>query len=363
MRVGLLIYGDLDSQSGGYLYDRKLVTYLQQQGDSVEVISLPHRPYWQELCTRHNVKELVKTKLDVLIQDELVHPSVFRTNISLRQRTGIPVVGLVHLFSAYAQQPLYRAWLYRYIERCYLQSLDGLILNSRNSLNQASELIGDGLLPPHVVAVPAGNNFDDLKIPDSSRPALASGPLKILCVGNVISQKGVHVLLKALHSLPPQDFQLTIAGRLDMEPNYVKDIETAIQRLRLQQQVSMIGPLNSEQLAGIYQSHHIFVLPSVNEAYGIVYVEAQQFGLPVIGTTAGGAGEIIEHGNNGYLITPGDSTALAGLLGTLNKDRELLQALGANALQAYRQHPVWEDTGRTIRAFLLGLVSHNKGVH
>ncbi len=362
MRVGLLIYGDLDSQSGGYLYDRKLLAYLQQQGDTVEIISLPHRPYWRELCTRRDVADLVRTDLDILIQDELVHPSVFRINPLLRQRTGIPVVGLVHLFSAYAQQPCYRAWLYRDTERRYIKSVDGLILNSHNSLKQAGELIGNDCLPPHVVAVPAGNNFPDLEIPDATRPEL-SGPLRILYVGNVIRQKGLHILLQALHSLPRQGFQLTVAGRLDMEPNYVKSIKATIQQLELHSQVSMIGPLNSEQLARVYQSHQLFVLPSVNEAYGIVYIEAQQFGLPAIGTTAGGAGEIITHGNNGYLIKPGDSTALAGLLEILHRDRLLLQSLGTNALQAYRQHPVWEDTGRTIRAFLLELVARNGDIH
>jgi glycosyltransferase involved in cell wall biosynthesis len=363
MRVGLLIYGDLDTQSGGYLYDRKLVTYLQQQGDTVEVISLPHRPYWQELCARHDITDLIKMELDILIQDELVHPSVFRTNSFLRRQTGIPIVGLVHLFSAYAMQPCYRTWLFRHIERRYINSVDGLILNSRNSLNQANELAGNDGLPPHVIAVPAGDNFSGVEFQHIPRSALTTGPLRLLYVGNIIRQKGLHILLKALHGLPREDFQLTIAGRNDMEPKYVKSIEVDIRQLQLRNQVNMVGALNSDQLVRAYQSHDLFLLPSVNEAYGIVYIEAQQFGLPAIGTTAGGAREIITHGKNGFLINPGDNTALAGILKKLHKDRELLQTLGANALQAYRQHPVWEDTGRTIRSFLLDLVSRNGGTH
>jgi len=363
MRAGFLIYGDLDSQSGGYLYDRKLVTFLQQQGDEVEIISMPHHPYLRELCSNHDIAALINTDMDILIQDGLVHPAVLRVNPLLRQRTGIPIVGLVHLFSAYAQQSYYRAWLYRYTERRYIKSVDGLILNSRNSLNQARELVGEDNLPPHVIAVPAGNNFSGVKIPDLNRPAPAFGPLRILYAGNVIRQKGLHVLLQALHKLPRQDFKLTVAGRLDMEPSYVKKIMTTVQAMQLQNQVNITGQLNSDEMAGLYQSHHLLVLPSVNEAYGIVYIEAQQFGLPVIGTTAGGAGEIITHGNNGYLIQPGDNTALAGLLKNLHQDRELLQALGTNALQAYRQHPTWEDSGGVIRQFLLERVSHKAGIH
>ena len=357
MRVGLLIYGDLDSQSGGYLYDRKLLAYLQQQGDTTEIISLPHRSYWRELCARHRVADLIGTNLDVLIEDELVHPSVFRMNNLLKQKTGIPIIGLVHLFSGYARQSCSREWLYRQIERRYIQSLDGLILNSQNSLQQAKEMVGSDRLPPHVVAVPAGNNFANIELLEKTRADTTSIPLKLLFVGNVIRQKGLHVLLKALHSLPVTDFHLTVAGRLDMEPEYVAQIKNTIHKLQLQNQVSLTGHLHSEQLAGVYQSHHLFVLPSVNEAYGIVYVEAQQFGLPAIGTTAGGAGEIIRHAYNGYLIKPDDSTALAGLLTSIHQDRELLKTLGVNALKSYRQHPVWEDTGKTIRRFLLERVS------
>jgi hypothetical protein len=49
MRVGLLIYGSLDTISGGYLYDCKLVEHLRQQGDQVEIISLPWRNYLRHL--------------------------------------------------------------------------------------------------------------------------------------------------------------------------------------------------------------------------------------------------------------------------------------------------------------------------
>jgi len=357
MRVGLLIYGDLDSLSGGYLYDRRLVSSLQRQGDTVEIISLPHRPYWQELFSRHNIASLQNADLDVLIQDELVHPSVVNINPVLRQQTGVPIVGLVHLFATYANNPFYKTWLYRHMERRYIQSVDGLILNSRNSLLQAIELAGADDLPPHVVAVPAGDNFQDLSLPKAVTPPPLSGPLMLLYAGNVIRQKGLHILLQALRQLPAQNFQLTVAGRLDMEPAYVKSIQAAIRQLRLQDQVTLAGPMNNIQMLRMYKSHHVFVLPSVNEAYGIVYLEAQQFGMPVIGTTMGGAGEIITNGKNGYLIKPGDSTTLANLLRTLHSDRELLHRLGANAIQAYQRHPVWEDTGRTIRSFLIDLVS------
>ena len=187
--------------------------------------------------------------------------------------------------------------IYRYIERKYLQTIDGLILNSENTLSQARNLLGCEL-PPHVIAVPAGDHFPDYintrGKPDKNKAG--PGPLRILIVGSVINQKGLHVIIQTMARLQSRDYILTVTGRLDMEPAYVKKIRKLIRTLKLENQVTITGPLQNDKLIEVYQSNDIFILPSVNEAYGIVYLEAQQFGLPIIGTTAGGAKEIIKHG-------------------------------------------------------------------
>jgi len=77
LRAGV-VYGGLDNTSGGYLYDRTLVEYLRDRGDDVNVISLPERPYRQRL--RDNLPGTDSSRLDgqydVLLQDELCHPSL-----------------------------------------------------------------------------------------------------------------------------------------------------------------------------------------------------------------------------------------------------------------------------------------------
>jgi hypothetical protein len=69
MKLGLLIYGSLETLSGGYLYDRKLVEHLRTQGDTVEIISLPWRNYAAHLTD--NFRFRLPPHLDLLIQDEL----------------------------------------------------------------------------------------------------------------------------------------------------------------------------------------------------------------------------------------------------------------------------------------------------
>src|SRR5512139_3888486 len=98
MHIGLIIYGSLDTLSGGYLYDRKLVEYLRSQRDTVEIISLPWRSYGAHLTDNlwfrlpgHGANR--SKKFDILIQDELNHPSLLFAN---RRRHPYPVISLVH---------------------------------------------------------------------------------------------------------------------------------------------------------------------------------------------------------------------------------------------------------------------------
>lgn len=353
MRVGLLIYGDINCQSGGYLYDRQLVSYLQRQGDRVDIISIIQGSYAGDLLSRSIPAEISRAPLDILIQDELVYPRLFQLNSTLKSRLNCPIVSLVHLLDSSRPQPQMRRLLAGWAERHYLNSLDGLILNSRYTHQKVCELL-TGDIPPYTIAVPAADHL--LRpVPEQMAdiPVTKSPGINILYAGNVIFQKGLHVLLEALERMDRARFKLTIAGRLDMEPAYVKQLRRQITRRLPGRSIQLTGALNATELTACYLQNDILVLPSVNEAYGIVYIEAQAFGLPVIGTLAGGAAEIIQHGSNGYLIEPGDSKALFDLLMLLNNDRDRLKHMGNKARDYYRHHPTWDDSCGKIRDFLI----------
>ena len=356
MRVGLLISGDINQQSGGYLYDRQLVSYLERQGDSVEIINLNRSSYLHDLLRSSIPRELNELRLDILIQDELVYPRVFNLNRRIKERLNCPLVSLVHLLDSTRPQNPLRRLIARRAERQYLLSADGVILNSEYTLRKVNALLKDKT-PPHLIAVPAANHQEPATKQTAERyPDTRTPGLNILYAGNVIRQKGLHVLLDALGHLDTDQFRLTVAGRLDMEPRYVKDVRKNIKHKNLQHAVRLTGPLDASDLTSCYLENHVMVLPSVHEAYGIVYLEAQRFGLPVIGTRVGGAREIIQHGINGYLIEPGDSRSLAELLSLLLKDKEGLKDMRRNAQTYYRQHPTWDDSCARIREFLTDII-------
>jgi glycosyltransferase involved in cell wall biosynthesis len=116
--------------------------------------------------------------------------------------------------------------------------------------------------------------------------------------------------------------------------------------------VQFYGALNNEPLAEKLKQAHLLIVPSSYEGFGIVYLEGMAFGLPAIGTTAGAAGEIIEHEKTGFLINPNDHQALAAHIASLASNRSLLIELSLRARRRYIQQPTWEQTASQIRAFL-----------
>jgi len=88
MRIGLVIYGSLETLTGGYLYDRIVVEGLERLGHEVEVIGLAGGSYLSRLG--HGLKpdlcqRLLASRFDILLQDELCHPSLFWVNQRLRR--------------------------------------------------------------------------------------------------------------------------------------------------------------------------------------------------------------------------------------------------------------------------------------
>jgi glycosyltransferase involved in cell wall biosynthesis len=350
LKLGFLIYGSLDTLSGGYLYDRKLVASLRAQGDDVRIISLPWRNYGLHLGD--NLTFRLPAGLDILIQDELNHPSLLAANGALHP---YPVVSLVHHLRCSELRPRWQNDLYRLVERRYLQSVDGFIFNSKTTRGVVSGLVGD--TQPGMVAYPPTDRFG-LTLPAGvvrSRAA-ESGPLRILFLGNVIPRKGLHTLLQALSQLPTLDYQLDVIGSLDADPTYAREMQRFATVHGLQSRVYFHGPLDNAPLVEKLKQAHLLAVPSSYEGFGIVYLEGMAFGLPAIGTTAGAAAEIIRDGETGYLIAPDDARTLAGHLAALAGDRDLLARLSLNALQRYAQQPTWEQTAGEIREFLKSML-------
>ncbi|MFN2105416.1 MAG: glycosyltransferase family 4 protein [Candidatus Promineifilaceae bacterium] len=364
LKIGLIIYGSLDTVSGGYLYDRKLVQYLRAQGDEIEIISLPWTRYGRHLTYNFSnslFSRLRSANYDLLLQDELNHPSLFWLNGRLRPTISYPIISIVHHLRSSEAHPPWPLRLYRRVECRYLHSVDGFVCNSRTTKHAVLELLG-GEWPfadrSFVVAPPAADHFQPaVTAGEIAARSQEPGPLRILFVGNLIPRKGLHFLVEALSQLSHEDWQLDVVGDTTISPAYTRRIQHQIGAANLSQRISLHGATTDEELAQIYRQHQLLAVPSEYEGFGIVYLEGMGFGLPAIATSAGAAGGptgtgLIYEGQNGCLVEVGQTAVLARRIHHLHQDRGELTRLSLNARQTYLNWPTWDESMAGVHAFL-----------
>lgn len=152
--------------------------------------------------------------------------------------------------------------------------------------------------------------------------------IKLLTVARLVDKKGHLKVLEAIVDLPTVRY--TIVGDGPMR----KPIQDRIHALGLEDRVTMMQHVSDGKLPELYGSHDIFVMPTTKslidrEGFGIVYIEAGLFGLPVIATNQPGVNEAVPDGKTGILIedTP---ESLKEAITRLADDRELRLRLGAS---------------------------------
>ena len=365
MHIGLIVYGSLDTLSGGYLYDRMLVRALEEAGHCVTLFSLPWRTYPHHLTDNWHPgwrAQLLAAPVDLWLQDELNHPSLFWFNHTLRKRHPAPIVSIVHHLRSSETHPLPLLMMYRRIERVYLVSVDALLVNSHTTLSTVQSL--EPTSRPAYVAYPAADHlpaFPEIDAETIAARALLADRLRVLFVGNLIPRKGVHVLLDSL-ALVGREIELTVVGKFDIRDHYANFLQQKVNALNLHSQVRFVGRVDDGTLVSLYRSHHIFVAPSY-EGFGIVYLEAQRFGLPVIALTIGAASEAVIDGSTGVLVKPGDSAAIAAALRRLSSDRDRLLAMGLAARLRYTLHPTWNESMSGVVRWLESIYKNAYGAY
>lgn len=164
----------------------------------------------------------------------------------------------------------------------------------------------------------------------------------LLFVGRHRYYKGVDDLLQALVDLPAR---LLIGGDGPMRGIW----ERLAADLQIDNRVRFLGNIEEEALPGLYASADIFVLPANSraEAFGKVLLEAMAASLPCVTTELGtGTSFVVQHGQSGLVVAPGQPAALAEAIGRLLADAELRREFG----QCGRERVVREFTTETMTA-------------
>ena len=226
MRLCLMIYGSLNTLTGGFLYDKYLVRHLRHKGHGVDVVSLPWHRYGRLLLDNFSLRlrsTLYGNRYDLILQDELIHPSLIWLNHRHRRVNGVPIVSIVHqVLSSQPREPKLNQ-LYRAIEKHYLAGVDAFIFNSQTTRSHVHHLINRQ--PPSIVANPGSDRLGYLETPeDLAIRARRTGPLELVFVGNITPIKGLIPLLESLLRLPLDTWRLTVVGSLKMNRRHVSRI-------------------------------------------------------------------------------------------------------------------------------------------
>jgi glycosyltransferase involved in cell wall biosynthesis len=158
----------------------------------------------------------------------------------------------------------------------------------------------------------------------SDKPASVAFPQSVktcLFVGSLLTLKGVEYLLAAVPEIIKKhpELSLIIVGDGPEKERFEKIVD----HLLIREQVRFVGRVACEATSEWYRQAGIVVVPSLDEAQGIVVLEAFSHGLPVVASNVGGIPDMVQDGRNGLLVPPGDSAAIAAAICRLFDDREL----------------------------------------
>jgi glycosyltransferase involved in cell wall biosynthesis len=331
------IPGDLDTPTGGYIYDKRMIAELRTLGWRPEVLGLgdgfPKPDALTLAAAKAHLTDIPKGRPIVI--DGLALGVMDEAARTLRETH--PLIALVHhplaLETGVAPDA---AVLLRASERAALACTRAVIVTSpMTARTLAAEYAVEAA---RITVVPPGTDR-----PPVVRRNGASDFLALLAVGAVVPRKGYDLLIEALAGLIDLPWRLTIVGDCSRDQATAAQLRAGIERHRLASRVTIEHAASDTRLAELYSEADLFVLPSRYEGFGMAYAEAIAYGLPVIGTTAGAIPETVP-AEAAILVPPDNVPALAAALRRLIEDAAERKKLVAGARAAADKLPTWRGS-------------------
>jgi glycosyltransferase involved in cell wall biosynthesis len=340
-RIVFAIPGDLHARTGGYGYDRRILSALPQTAHLPLPGAFPHPSAADVADARETIVKALRAG-DVLLIDGLAYgalPTQVFSDISAK------IVALCHhplcLETGLSEQQARALFL---CEQAALRRADRIIVTSSHTRDA---LTGAFAIPAEKIAVaPPG-------VDRAPRATGAGGAPQLLAVGSLIARKGYDLLIDALRDLTPLDWRLTIVGGAQHAPQTAAKLRAQLNACGLSSRILLYGEAGEAELASLYAASDVFVSSSHYEGYGMALAEAMTRGLAIVASTGGAAAQTLPD-DAGIKVPPGDVAALRDGLKRVLEDAALRTALSDAAWRAAQGLPRWEDAAHVIAAVAEG---------
>lgn len=347
----LLVAGDPDQLTGGYLYDARIVDALRARGCHVDVVGLAGRFPVPDALAQRSMAEALAALPDgaCVVIDGLAMGGVPETIAPHAER--LVIVALVHhpLADESGLDDATRRRLFD-SERRALALARRVIVTSpftarrleRYGVAQAQCRVVEPGVDPAPLAASALDLDRDLETPE---------PQRLLCVATLTPRKGHDLLLAALAELTAHRWVLQAVGSTQRDPEHAARLFAASRRYGLEERVIWAGERSAAELTAIYHRAALCVLPSRYEGYGMAVTEALARGIPMITTTGGALADTLPP-EAGLAVPPDDSAALRDALARWFEDAALRRRLRRGAGVARHALHDWQQAGERFMTAL-----------
>ena len=179
-----------------------------------------------------------------------------------------------------------------------------------------------------VVRFPAWIDFKDFQ--NIEPKPLSKDKFNILFIGSVTDRKKPHMIIEAIQRSNDKSYNLSIVGPAPNE-KYFKELKDLIDKLGLQNQVSLIGPVDRENVKDYYSTSNLMILPSISEGLARVIFESQVAMCPVLVTDAPGMSDIVIDGQTGYVFESNNLDSLSLKIEYINNNYDEASLVAKNA--------------------------------
>lgn len=273
-----------------------------------------------------------------------------------------PLIVLAHGAELLPTVGRWRRPLWKMLQRRVLESASLVIANSQYTRQLVSRVAPNA----RVEAIPLAVDAQRFAPRDRQTVKEKYGVLgrQVLCtVSRIYPYKGHDIVLRALARLGPADRErivYLIVGKGPYEPS----LRRLAFELQVESNVRWLGFVSEDHLPEVYSASDLFVLCTRDapeersvEGFGLVFLEAQSCGTPVVGTRTGGIPAAIENGHGGWLIAQDDEAALTDIIRQLVHSPESFRSVGMQARERVVREYTWDLYLRTFSALL-----HSVGV-